>query len=478
MSTTQTTESPRTRARESAVREVAQEVAAATALREAAAAGAFGTGSTRSGGVVPGAFAGGVPGGSADSDRATGFPPAGEIPTQELLQVFRPVFARIAARAVAREQDHELPFECFGWLNALRFGALTLPVARGGYGATLAQTVELLVELAAADSSVAHVYRSHLGFLASLGAGEADVWFPRIAAGETVGNAATERSGAALGTAATSLARSEQGGSWELNGTKYYSTGSIFSDWIQVTAQIPGQQARSHALVGSDWEGVEMVDDWDGFGQQLTGTGTTHFRGVVVPAENVRNRDGRSTQETAVFQLVLLSVEAGIAGAAATAAVDLVRTRTRGFNTGNGAVTREDPQVLQRVGELSAQAAAARAIVLQAAREVDAAVGVLGQEPRITDPEELTNACELAVAQAHVVVPGLVKDVTDGIFDVLGASAVSCSKALDRFWRNARTVATHNPVIYKARIVGDHRVNGTPMFGVNAIGEVRGSATS
>lgn len=455
MSTTQITESPRTLAREAAARDVAEEAAAATALREAAAAGAV-----------------------TDDARATRFPPTGEIPTEELLRVFRPVFARIAERAVAREQDHELPFECFGWLNALRFGALTLPVARGGYGATLAQTVELLVELAAADSSVAHVYRSHLGFLASLGAEEADVWFPRVAAGETVGNAATERSGAALGTAATSLVRSNADGGWELNGTKYYSTGSIFSDWIQVTAQIPRQEARSHALVGSDWDGVEMVDDWDGFGQQLTGTGTTHFRGVRVPAENVRNRDGRSTQETAVFQLVLLSVEAGIAVAAATAAADQVRARTRGFNTGNGAVTREDPQVLQRVGELSAQAAAARAIVLQAARDVDAAVGVLGQDPRITDPEELTNACELAVAQAHVVVPGLVKDVTDGIFDVLGASAVSRSKALDRFWRNARTIATHNPVIYKARIVGDHRVNGTPMFGLNAIGEVSRSATS
>lgn len=492
MSTTQITESPRTLAREAAARDVAEEAAAATALREAAAAGAFGTGTTRSaddaahapsaangpGSVFPAGSAGSVPGGSANSARATGFPPAGEIPTEELLRVFRPVFARIAERAVAREQDHELPFECFGWLNALRFGALTLPVARGGYGATLAQTVELLVELAAADSSVAHVYRSHLGFLASLGAEEADVWFPRVAAGETVGNAATERSGAALGTAATSLVRSDADGGWELNGTKYYSTGSVFSDWIQVTAQIPRQETRSHALVGSDWDGVEMVDDWDGFGQQLTGTGTTHFRGVRVPAENVRNRDGRSTQETAVFQLVLLSVEAGIAVAAATAAADQVRARTRGFNTGNGAVTREDPQVLQRVGELSAQAAAARAIVLQAARDVDAAVGVLGQDPRITDPEELTNACELAVAQAHVVVPGLVKDVTDGIFDVLGASAVSRSKALDRFWRNARTIATHNPVIYKARIVGDHRVNGTPMFGLNAIGEVSRSATS
>ena len=32
---------------------------------------------------------------------------------------------------------------------------------------------------------------------------------------------------------------------------------------------------------------------------------------------------------------------------------------------------------------------------------------------------------------------------------------------LDRHWRNARTLASHNPVIYKPRVVGDFRVNGT-----------------
>ena len=79
------------------------------------------------------------------------------------------------------------------------------------------------------------------------------------------------------------------------------------------------------------------------------------------------------------------------------------------------------------------------------------------------------------MAHAQVVVPDLVRDVTDGIFDLLGASAVGKSKSLDRFWRNARTVATHNPTMYKARIVGDHRVNGTSMFGLNAIGEVNPS---
>lgn len=400
--------------------------------------------------------------------------PQRSLSTRELFEVFQPVFDRVADGAVEREQQRILPFEQFAWLNESRFGALTVPRSRGGYGASLEQVAELLIALAAADSNVAHVYRSHLGFIASLSSDESDVWFPRIAAGETVGNAATERSGAALGTAATTLTQTA-GGDWELNGTKYYSTGSIFSDWIQVTAQIPGQEARSHALVKSSWDGIELIDDWDGFGQQLTGTGTTHFRGVKVPAANVRNRDGRATQETAVFQLVLLSVEAGIAKAAIDESIHLVRSRTRGFNTGTGSVAREDPQVLQRVGELSAKAAAARAIVLQAARELDAAIGVLGGDPLLDNPQELTNACELPVAHAQVVVPELVRDVTDGIFDLLGASAVGKSKSLDRFWRNARTVATHNPTIYKARIVGDYRVNGTPMFGLNAIGEVKPS---
>lgn len=400
--------------------------------------------------------------------------PQRSLSTRELFDVFQPVFDRIAAGAVEREQQRILPFEQFKWLNERHFGALTVPRSRGGYGASLEQVAELLIALAAADSNVAHVYRSHLGFIASLSSEESDVWFPRIAAGETVGNAATERSGAALGTAATTLTQIQTAdGDWELNGTKYYSTGSIFSDWIQVTAQIPGQEARSHALVKSSWDGIELVDDWDGFGQQLTGTGTTHFRGVKVPAANVRNRDGRATQETAVFQLVLLAVEAGIAKAAIDEGVHLVRSRTRGFNTGTGSVAREDPQVLQRVGELSAKAAAARAIVLQAARELDTAIGVLGGDPLLNNPQELTNACELPVAHAQVVVPDLVRDVTDGIFDLLGASAVGKSKSLDRFWRNARTVATHNPTIYKARIVGDYRVNCTPMFGLNAIGEVK-----
>jgi alkylation response protein AidB-like acyl-CoA dehydrogenase len=47
------------------------------------------------------------------------------------------------------------------------------------------------------------------------------------------------------------------------------------------------------------------------------------------------------------------------------------------------------------------------------------------------------------------------------MFEVGGASAVTERFRLDRHWRNARTLASHNPVIYRDRIVGDHVLNGT-----------------
>ena len=44
--------------------------------------------------------------------------------------------------------------------------------------------------------------------------------------------------------------------------------------------------------------------------------------------------------------------------------------------------------------------------------------------------------------------------------DALGSSGVQRSAALDRHWRNARTLASHNPRIYKERMIGDFYLNG------------------
>ena len=74
----------------------------------------------------------------------------------------------------------------------------------------------------------------------------------------------------------------------------------------------------------------------------------------------------------------------------------------------------------------------------------------------------LVEECEIEASTAQVVVSELVLRATSDLFDALGASATARPLALDRHWRNARTVASHNPRILKARVVGAHAVNGTP----------------
>lgn len=59
------------------------------------------------------------------------------------------------------------------------------------------------------------------------------------------------------------------------------------------------------------------------------------------------------------------------------------------------------------------------------------------------------------------VVTSLILDASTVLFDALGASAAKRSHGLDRHWRNARTIASHNPRIYHDRVVGDFAVNGT-----------------
>ncbi|GAA3100452.1 hypothetical protein GCM10010464_74900 [Pseudonocardia yunnanensis] len=60
---------------------------------------------------------------------------ARQAPTdEELAERFRPVFDRIAERAVEREAQRRLPYEEVEWLRAAGFGALRVPIELGGSG--------------------------------------------------------------------------------------------------------------------------------------------------------------------------------------------------------------------------------------------------------------------------------------------------------------------------------------------------------
>lgn len=244
---------------------------------------------------------------------------------------------RLREGAADRDRDRRLPRAEIRELLDAGFGAARVPVEHGGEGVDLATLFARLIDLAAADSNVAHVFRGHLAFVEQQhfepdAARRAD-WYGRVLAGDFVGNAQSELSGTS--DLATTL--TERDGGLRLDGRKYYTTGSLYADWIDLSARHRGEDHQ--VIVSTHVDGVESVDDWAGFGQRLTGSGTTTFTDVVVDPARVRpyalDDDGfRHPYLMGFFQLVLLAVVAGIGRAAVDDAVAFVQPRRRIFGFG------------------------------------------------------------------------------------------------------------------------------------------------
>jgi alkylation response protein AidB-like acyl-CoA dehydrogenase len=388
----------------------------------------------------------------------------GEGPTdryETLARRFRPIFARIAEGSVEHELVRELAFEPIRWLKEAGFGAVRVPVERGGQGATLPELANLLIELGEADSNVAQALRVQFGVtedvLNAKDEARRERWFKRIVSGEYAGSAWTEIGNASIEAFGTRV--SEKNGGLVVNGAKYYTTGSLYAEWIDVGATGPQGEEVSLFVRTSD-PGVKIVDDWDGFGQVLSVSGTTTFTDVPVAREEVVLDKDRFKYSAAFYQLYHLATIAGIGRAITRDVAQAVAARNRTYTHANGPRSSQDPQVLALVGQVRGAAYSAGAIVLQVAAALERAF-----EARFAGDdaaEERANAiAELEAAQAQTVVTDLILDSATALFDALGASATRKPLGLDRHWRNARTLSSHNPRIYKDRIVGDFTVNGT-----------------
>jgi len=379
---------------------------------------------------------------------------------------FRPLFARIAEGAVERETTRSLAFEPIRWLKEAGFGTLRIPVEEGGLGASLPQLFQLLTELAEADSNLPQALRAHFAFvedrLNQPDSEERKRWFRRFIDGELVGSGWTEIGNLKLGEVVTKVTPTPNG--WTLNGHKFYSTGTLYADWIDVYAQREDNGRDVIVLVNTHQSGVVREDDWDGFGQRLTGSGTTRFEQAQVEAAHVYDFSERFHYQTAFYQHVLLSTLAGIARAVTRDAAHGVAQRKRIYSHSNARLVKQDVQVLQVVGQISSWAYAVDATVQQATHSLQKAYELhdSGDDAVI---HQANVQAEVDSAKAQVIASDLVPRAATELFNALGASDTRTSKALDRHWRNARTVASHNPVIYKTRNVGDWEVNGNePTF--------------
>lgn len=383
---------------------------------------------------------------------------------------FRPLFARIREGSVAREIERRLPTEEIDWLREAGLPALRVPRDYGGSGVTLPELFTLLIELSAADSNITQALRAHFGYVEHAlqkPPARREIWLERLGAGQIVGAAWSETGDAKQANFSTVLRRDASG--WRLNGTKFYTTGSLYADWIHVGAS-NADGSPVAVTVGRHTPGVEVLDDWDGMGQRLTASGTSRFTDVAVDEEEIVADGAPFSYSEAFYQLVHLATLAGIGRAAAADVAAALSSRKRGYSHASSPLPAHDAQLLEVAGRLHAHAYSAGAIVQQAARALERAASP--GELSTDDAALAVVQAELEIWQAQTVVSQLILDASADAFDALGASATLRNAGIDRYWRNARTITSHNPRVYKDRIVGDFAVNGKLPPGQWRIGEV------
>ncbi|AHF67770.1 MULTISPECIES: acyl-CoA dehydrogenase family protein [Pseudomonas] len=390
--------------------------------------------------------------------RFTPQPPAASV--SELQARITALLPAIGAGAAQRERERQLPFKAIAQLAAAGVYTVRIPKSHGGPGGSVRDVIELLLRIASVDSNVAQALRPGLAFVEGLlvsttedAEAERQRWFARYLEGAVIGNAGWELGGA-NGAIAARLVR--EGDHYRVNGSKFYSTGALFADWVSAVALDEDEQPVSFILP-RDREGLVLLDDFDAMGQRLTASGTTHLQNVRVEASDIRTRtveEGKRTIVTPFLQLFLGTVQAGIARNALDDAIRFAREHARPIKHSSASRSVDDPYVELAVGDISARAYAAEALVLKAAEAIDRAWAA---QRAHADVEQAA----VEVAQAQYLVAELALKAAETLFDVGGASTTGRSHNLDRHWRNARTVANHNPRHWKAAVVGAWQLKGT-----------------
>ncbi|MFF7291219.1 hypothetical protein ACFY9N_01665 [Microbacterium sp. NPDC008134] len=355
----------------------------------------------------------------------------------------------------------ELPQSFFTRLAAAGFGRIRVPVAEGGLGGNVLDLLDALLAIAAADSNLAQAWRTHVlateRHVKSPAGALRDRWISRVAAGSIIGGGWTEADGSGPSVFTTRL--STETGIPRLTGRKFYSTGSRYADWLEYSA-VDDAGDLVIAALKTDAEGVTLLDDWTGFGQRATASGTTVLDGAPVDPDDVAPWQTQHLGTPGWQQMILLAVLVGIGEGARAAASDLIDQIDRAH--GGSPIL-----VLEGYGRISALVASARASLGEIGRlsEIAHQAIIAGD----ADAETLADDAVNAVFQAQAtIVPQVIEAadklmtlpaLLDGDSDAVAeAQNLRQSLRLDRFWRNAQTLSTHNPVLHRLRAIADREI--------------------
>jgi SfnB family sulfur acquisition oxidoreductase len=398
----------------------------------------------------------------------TAVPAVAAVPVlsrDEALEVAGEIAAELAATSLERDRDRVLPERELDRLSASGLLAVTVPTEHSGADLPAEVLVEVFRILATGDPSVAQVPHSHFVYVNALrhqGTREQQWFFFReVLAGKRFGNAQSETGTRHVRDIRTTLTPAGNG-RWTLDGTKGYSTGALFADWIPVLARqdtlaAPGTGPLHVAWVERRAPGVTVTDDWNGMGQRTTASGTVQLDQVEVSADRITpyhlTFEGPQTYG-AFAQVLHAAIDVGIARAALTEAADFVRTTSRPYPDAGVDRAADDPLVVQALGRMELDVRASEALLHEAGRAVDRANADLDAASAA--------AASLAVAAARAHSAQVSVEVSSRLFEVAGTRSALDTLNLDRHWRNARTHTLHDPAAWKVQHLGRHALDGTP----------------
>jgi len=365
--------------------------------------------------------------------------------------------ARLFAEGASeRDRARRLPWDAVEAFTASGLGGITVPRAQGGADVSHATLAEVFAILAAADASAAQIQQNHFGVLALVRAearpAQAERIYSDVLAGHRIGNAGPARDGKAITQTGVRLKPGPDGP--RLSGERFYATGALFAHWIPARAQdADGRPVL--VWVRREAPGVRVVDDWQGFGQRTTASGTVIFTDAPVEAGLTLDLTGLADRPGlfgATSQLVHAAIDAGIGRGAVAAALDFVRTTTRAAPFTVADAT-EDPYILGEIGRLEIDLHAAEEVLARAGRTLDRVAAAAVTAASAAE-------ASVAVAEAKILTTELALEASERLLELAGTSATRAGPNLGRFWRDARVHTLHDPVRWKYHLVGNYTLNG------------------
>jgi alkylation response protein AidB-like acyl-CoA dehydrogenase len=341
---------------------------------------------------------------------------------------------RFAARAAGHDADGSFPVDDFADLRDAGLFGVLVPARLGGAGAGFADYAMVAHELARGHGTTALVFNMHASVTGALSAVDEslsaalgvpdealkarDEVLAAAAQGAWYAVAMSERgAGSRLSQLSTTYERTPDG--YRIRGAKTFVSGAGHADGYLVAARSAGDQSVvSQFLVPAGADGLRVERTWDSLGMRATRSDDLHLDVTVPEGALLGGVEGLALVVAQLMPHWLIASYAAVYVGVAQAAVDAAAAHLRERKLGHL------PAVRARLGRADAAVAAARLVVTEAARRVDAAPG---------DPE--TNRW---VWRAKLLAGTTAAEVAASMLEAAGTSASRRGHPLERLFRDAR----------------------------------------